>query len=413
MTASRMTAEVRRAPPPGARRSSAASAITPPSPWLSARMMTLTYLTETTRVTDQNTSEMTPYTSPAVGWTFPWSREKTVCSAYSGLVPMSPNTTPSAASISAPAGRCTAGAGRRPAAPLDSDVREVVASGTPFLLPRPPHTTRPAPCACRGHDLDPAEHDGHVGAGDDGACRDQNRRQQPNPRCQPADATRAAGDLRRRQHRWPDGRGAPSCLRPPGLITPAREPVRLILDCDGNLGQGGRVLPVVMCAEQQVLAAAEKDANVGLSAAAVAAVRTVHRRGRAGSSPGYSFPAPRVLGRRGMLDSLALTAVPPSRGGAVGYGGFQWTARRCGWKGDGTSSGIALRYTMPAAPCAVADHLNGSCRRLYTCKRQVLGRHWSPWRLLVLPVAAALEDVAVDWLRSHFGAASAAACSSP
>jgi len=76
----------------------------------------------------------------------------------------------------------------------------------------------------------------------------------------------------------------------------AREPLRLILDCDGNLGQGGRVLPVVMCAEQQGLAAAEKDANIGLSAAAVAAVRTVHRRGRGEGSPGYSFLAPWVLG---------------------------------------------------------------------------------------------------------------------
>src|SRR4051812_35990962 len=34
-----------------------------------------------------------------VGCTWPPSIEKTVCSAYSGLVPMSPNTTPSAAMV--------------------------------------------------------------------------------------------------------------------------------------------------------------------------------------------------------------------------------------------------------------------------------------------------------------------------
>ena len=38
----------------------------PPSPWLSARMMKVTYLTETIIVIDQNTSEITPYTLPAV-----------------------------------------------------------------------------------------------------------------------------------------------------------------------------------------------------------------------------------------------------------------------------------------------------------------------------------------------------------
>jgi len=72
--------------------------------------------------------------------------------------------------------------------------------------------------------------------------------------------------------------------------------LRLVLDCDGNLGQGGRVLPVVMCAEQQVLAAAEKDANVGLNTAAVAAVRSVHRPGHDESSPECCFLAPWALG---------------------------------------------------------------------------------------------------------------------
>src|SRR5438094_6761215 len=75
--------------------------MTPPSPSLSARMMNITYLIDTISVSDQNTSDTTPYTSPAVGRTAPLSMEKTVWIAYSGLVPMSPNTTPSAPSASA------------------------------------------------------------------------------------------------------------------------------------------------------------------------------------------------------------------------------------------------------------------------------------------------------------------------
>ena len=46
------------------RRSSATSARMPPSPSLSARMTSDTYFIETTSVIDQNTSEMTPKTSP-------------------------------------------------------------------------------------------------------------------------------------------------------------------------------------------------------------------------------------------------------------------------------------------------------------------------------------------------------------
>ncbi len=60
-------------------------------------------MTDTISVTDQNTSEMTPNTSPGVGRTAPLSIENTVCRAYNGLVPISPKTTPSAPSINAPA----------------------------------------------------------------------------------------------------------------------------------------------------------------------------------------------------------------------------------------------------------------------------------------------------------------------
>lgn len=41
----------------------------PPSPSLSARITRPTYLTLTTSVIDQNTSEITPYTSSGVGAT--------------------------------------------------------------------------------------------------------------------------------------------------------------------------------------------------------------------------------------------------------------------------------------------------------------------------------------------------------
>jgi hypothetical protein len=41
-------------------RTSAISAMIPPSPWLSARMISVTYFTVTTSVIAQKTSEMTP-----------------------------------------------------------------------------------------------------------------------------------------------------------------------------------------------------------------------------------------------------------------------------------------------------------------------------------------------------------------
>ena len=55
--------------------------MTPPSPSLSARMMSTTYLTETMSVRDQNTNDMAPYTSPGTGSTDPLFRENTVCMA--------------------------------------------------------------------------------------------------------------------------------------------------------------------------------------------------------------------------------------------------------------------------------------------------------------------------------------------
>src|SRR4051812_50218192 len=96
----------------------------PPSPPLSARITKVTYLIETSIVIVQKTSETTPYTSAVVACTAWLSAVNTVCSAYSGLVPMSPKTTPRAPNASAatpvptldlapspPRGRGSAGAG--------------------------------------------------------------------------------------------------------------------------------------------------------------------------------------------------------------------------------------------------------------------------------------------------------------
>ena len=74
------------------------------------------------------------------------------------------------------------------------------------------------------------------------------------------------------------------------------EPPGLVVDSDGDIGQRRRVLPVVVRAEQQVLAGAEQDADAGLSATAVAAARGVHRPGYGRGSPGCCFIALGVLG---------------------------------------------------------------------------------------------------------------------
>jgi hypothetical protein len=67
----------------------------PPSPWLSARMTNVRYLTVTTRVSAHTMSEQTPSTSATSGCC-PGCGAMPTCSVYRGLVPMSPKTTPSA-----------------------------------------------------------------------------------------------------------------------------------------------------------------------------------------------------------------------------------------------------------------------------------------------------------------------------
>src|SRR5580700_2133330 len=64
----------------------------PPSPSLSTRIAKPTYLTHVTTISVQTISDSAP--STACGSLPP--RPSTVFSVYSGLVPMSPNTTPSA-----------------------------------------------------------------------------------------------------------------------------------------------------------------------------------------------------------------------------------------------------------------------------------------------------------------------------
>ena len=68
----------------------------PPSPLLSARMMNTTYLSDTTMISAQKTNDKIPMTLGAVAASG-WWPANTSFKVYSGLVPMSPNTTPMAA----------------------------------------------------------------------------------------------------------------------------------------------------------------------------------------------------------------------------------------------------------------------------------------------------------------------------
>src|SRR5688500_3035418 len=78
----------------------AINAMMPPSPRLSARMMSTTYFSDTTIISAQNIVESPPRMFAGLSG-MPWSGEKVSLTAYSGLVPMSPKTTPKAASVRA------------------------------------------------------------------------------------------------------------------------------------------------------------------------------------------------------------------------------------------------------------------------------------------------------------------------
>ena len=107
------------------------------------------------------------------------------------------------------------------------------------------------------------------------------------------------GELFASSKHSPRGVGADlaSCARP---LTPY-EPLRLVLNPGSNRGKRDCVLPVVMSAEQQLLMAAKKDPNVGLSATAVAAVHGVYQCAGGWSAAGR---------RRLALGTLALTFDP-------------------------------------------------------------------------------------------------------
>ena len=80
-------------------RSNAVKAKTPPSPWLSARMIIKIYLIETTIINAQVINDKTPSTDEVIPAPDPWVASTESLRAYSGDVPISPKTTPSAAII--------------------------------------------------------------------------------------------------------------------------------------------------------------------------------------------------------------------------------------------------------------------------------------------------------------------------
>ncbi len=105
------------------------------------RMANATYFTEVMMISVQITSDSDPSTvnasdlSPA--------RLNTVFRVYSGLVPMSPNTTPSAARLSD--GRLAAIFGRVPFAATATGGRESCGAGATLCPPEPmrsPHDRR-------------------------------------------------------------------------------------------------------------------------------------------------------------------------------------------------------------------------------------------------------------------------------
>ena len=88
---------------------------------------------------------------------------------------------------------------------------------------------------CRGHDLDPAEHDEHAGVDRDGACRSQERRQQPHLECQPANACRAAGPYEAGNLRYVGRPGQPSTGKARDLCDGQHR----WLTCSGRLARPG------------------------------------------------------------------------------------------------------------------------------------------------------------------------------
>ena len=127
--------------------------------------------------------------------------------------------------------------------------------------------------------------------------------------------------------------------RPDPLRRSAREPVGLVVDAHGDLRQGGRVLPVVMRAEQQLQAVGEQGPDVSLGAAAVTAVHGGKRPGQ-GPRPPSRSPAPglglwpRICFRSRRSPSsvagIRVTQVHPGRP-RIGKRWHLWRHRRALW----------------------------------------------------------------------------------
>src|ERR1700732_5477522 len=113
----------------------------PPSPSLLMRMAKVTYLTEVTMISVQITRDSDPSTVNASGLSP--ARFNTVFRVYSGLVPISPNTTPSAARLSK--GRLAALFGGAPVSATATGCRESVGAGGKLSPPeamRSPHAIK-------------------------------------------------------------------------------------------------------------------------------------------------------------------------------------------------------------------------------------------------------------------------------
>src|SRR6202035_2123514 len=113
----------------------------PPSPSLLMRMAKVTYLTDVTMIRVQITRDSDPSTVNASGLSP--ARFNTVFRVYSGLVPISPNTTPSAARLSK--GRLPAICGGAPFSARAADGRESCGAGGKLSTPeamRSPHAIK-------------------------------------------------------------------------------------------------------------------------------------------------------------------------------------------------------------------------------------------------------------------------------
>src|SRR6516165_5756121 len=151
--------------PPGSarRRIRAISAMIPPSPSLSARITSKTYVTVTMIVTDQKISETTPKMlswDTVTGWGS--LGLKSVWTVYSGLVPMSPKTTPKA-----PTARAPCAATRRLTLTVPASLPPPLARATltndPRMTPSAPAARCPRDVAVAHRDLQQSGH--YVSAG--------------------------------------------------------------------------------------------------------------------------------------------------------------------------------------------------------------------------------------------------------